>query len=99
MIAKLSTVYLALSYGISGSNLIYREVFILVYTMYKTAKACASSDGRISDTRPCLVGVRQGENLSPLLAPAVTVGETEGAMDSTSVLFFTSSFVYNFARK
>ena len=34
-----------------------------------------------------------------LLAPAVTVGETEGAMDSASVLFFTSSFAYNFARK
>ena len=34
-----------------------------------------------------------------LLAPAVTVGETEGAMDSTSVLFFISSFAYNFARK
>ena len=33
------------------------------------------------------------------LAPAVTVGETEGAKDSTSVLFFTSSFAYNFARK
>ena len=33
------------------------------------------------------------------LAPAVTVGETEGAKDSTTVLFFTSSFAYNFARK
>ena len=33
-----------------------------------------------------------------LLAPAVTVGETEGAMDSTSV-FFASSFAYNFVRK
>ena len=32
------------------------------------------------------------------LAPAVTVGETEGAMDSASV-FFTSSFAYNFVRK
>ena len=30
---------------------------------------------------------------------AVTVGETEGAMDSASVLFFTSSFAYNFARE
>ena len=67
MIAKPSTVYLALSCGIGGSNLIYREVFSLVYTMYKTAKECASSDSRISDTCPCLVGVRQGENLSPLL--------------------------------
>ena len=32
------------------------------------------------------------------LAPAVTVGETEGAMDSASV-FFTFSFGYNFVRK
>ena len=35
---------------------------------------------------------------SALLAPAVTVGETEGAMDSASVLFFASSFAYNFVR-
>ena len=34
-----------------------------------------------------------------LLAPAVTVGETEGAMDSASVCFFASSFAYNFVRK
>ena len=34
----------------------------------------------------------------PLLAPAVTVGDTEGAMDSASVLVFTSSFAYNFVR-
>ena len=34
-----------------------------------------------------------------LLAPAVTVGETERAMDSASVLVFTSSFAYNFVRK
>ena len=32
------------------------------------------------------------------LAPAVTVGETEGAMDSASV-FFSSFFAYNFMRK
>ena len=32
------------------------------------------------------------------LAPAVTVGETEGAMDSASV-FFAFSFAYNFVRK
>ena len=34
----------------------------------------------------------------PFLAPAVTVGETEGAMDPASV-FFASSFAYNFVRK
>ena len=38
-------------------------------------------------------------NWKPLLAPAVTVGETEGAMDSTSVFFLASSFAYNFVRK
>ena len=32
------------------------------------------------------------------LAPAVSVGETEGAMDSASV-FLASSFAYNFVRK
>ena len=49
--------------NISGKN------FSLVHNMYKTAKSCVTSDGQISDTFPCLVGVglRQGENLSPLL--------------------------------
>ena len=41
--------------------------FNLVHNMYKAAKSCVSNDGQISDTFPCLVGVRQGENLSPLL--------------------------------
>ena len=35
--------------------------------MYKRAKSCVSSDGQIFDTFPCLVEVKQGENLSPLL--------------------------------
>ena len=33
------------------------------------------------------------------LAPTFTVGETKGAMDSASVLVFTSFFAYNFVRK
>ena len=33
------------------------------------------------------------------LAPAVTVGETEGAMDFRSLFFLASSFAYNFVRK
>ena len=37
-------------------------------------------------------------DLKVFLAPAVTVGETKGAMDSTSG-FFASSFAYNFVRK
>ena len=65
--AKPLTVCLT-SYGISCSNLIDRE-FFSVHNIYQTANSCASSDGQISDTFPCLVGVRQGENLSPLLFP------------------------------
>ena len=34
-----------------------------------------------------------------LIAPAVTVGETEGAMDSASIPVFIFSFAYNFVRK
>ena len=43
------------------------KIFSLVHTIYKTAISCVTSDGQISDTFPCRVGVRQGENLSPLL--------------------------------
>ena len=46
-----------------------------------------------------LKSVNDDHNTSRLfLAPVVTVGETEGAMDSASV-FFASSFAYNFVRK
>ena len=34
--------------------------------MYKNEKSFVTSDGQISDTFPCLVGVRQGETVSPL---------------------------------
>ena len=35
--------------------------------MYKYEKSFVTSDGQISDTFSCLVGVRQGETVSPLL--------------------------------
>ena len=43
------------------------KILILVNNMYKTAKSCVTSDGQISDTFLFLVGIRRGENLSPLL--------------------------------
>ena len=43
------------------------KICSLVHNMYKTATSCVTSDGRISDTCPCLVGERQGEKLSPFL--------------------------------
>ena len=35
--------------------------------LYKHAKSCISANGNMSDVFTCNVGVRQGENLSPLL--------------------------------
>jgi len=43
------------------------KIFRVVHNMYKSAKSCVSSNGQLSDSFPCLIGVRQGENLSPLL--------------------------------
>ena len=35
--------------------------------MYKSAKSCVAINGLLTDNCSCLIGVRQGENLSPLL--------------------------------
>ena len=34
--------------------------------MYKSAKSCVAINGSLTDNFSCLIGVRQGENLSPL---------------------------------
>ena len=39
----------------------------VVYSLYSKAKSCVKNGGEISDFFNCEVGVRQGENLSPLL--------------------------------
>ena len=57
-----------------------------LYTPRRTNKQCLSEPVLLQ--LPCA-----------FLAPAVTVGETEGAVDSASVQVFTSSFAYNFVRK
>ena len=43
------------------------KMFNVIFNMYKNAKSCVSKDGFLSDYFRCSVGVRQGENLSPLL--------------------------------
>ncbi len=50
-----------LSGGING------KLFNIVFNMYKQAKSCVRVNGSKSDFFNCLAGVRQGENLSPLL--------------------------------
>ena len=51
-----------ISCGING------KVLKVIYNMYSNAKSCVKlSPGKVSDYFLCNVGVRQGENLSPLL--------------------------------
>ena len=38
-----------------------------IYNHYKEAKSCIEYNGKLSPFFPCNIGVRQGENLSPLL--------------------------------
>ena len=39
----------------------------VIENMYNKAKSCISANGKKSNYFPCTIGVRQGENLSPLL--------------------------------
>ena len=50
-----------LSIGING------KILTIIKTMYANAKSCVQLDGDLSDFFTCNIGVRQGENLSPLL--------------------------------
>ena len=50
-----------LAVGIDG------KIFQLIKNMYSRAKSCVALNGCLSEYFPCQVGVRQGENLSPLL--------------------------------
>lgn len=50
-----------ISYGIRG------RTFRVIYNMYKGIKSSVLLNGRMSPEFPCFTGVRQGENLSPLL--------------------------------
>ena len=42
-------------------------VLKVIQNLYLSAKSCLSVNGHLSDYFPCSVGVRQGENLSPIM--------------------------------
>ena len=50
-----------ISHGINGN------IVNAIYNLYANAKSCVKYNGSISDSFACNVGVRQGENLSPML--------------------------------
>lgn len=43
------------------------KCFKVIFNMYQGIKSCVQYNGEQSDFFPCLIGVRQGENLSPFL--------------------------------
>ena len=45
------------------------KILKVIRNMYDNAKSHVSDNNNLSDPFPCQVGVRQGENLSPLLLP------------------------------
>ena len=49
------------------SNGINGKVITVIYNMYNNAKSCVMNGSEKSDFFNCNIGVRQGENLSPLL--------------------------------
>ncbi|KAK6185461.1 hypothetical protein SNE40_007689 [Patella caerulea] len=53
--------YKVLNSGITG------KCFNVIYNMYQDIKSSVKYKNKISATFPCKIGVRQGENLSPLL--------------------------------
>ena len=50
-----------ISAGINGN------ILRAIYNLYEGAKSCVKLDGNVSEYFNCNIGVRQGENLSPLL--------------------------------
>ena len=49
------------------ANDINGRIFKVIHNLYKGAKACVRENGKFSNYFDSLIGVRQGDNLSPLL--------------------------------
>ena len=43
------------------------KLFRVIYNMYDAAKSCIKVGNNLSEVFHCNIGVRQGENLSPIL--------------------------------
>ena len=64
-----------LSSGIDG------KIFKVIHNLYNKAKSCVKNNGELSDFFKCSVGVRQGENLSPILF-AIYLNDLEKTLGS-----------------
>ena len=59
-----------ISHGING------KLMSVIFNLYHHAKSCVRANGKMSDYFTCNVGVRQGENLSPLLFASLMLVDT-----------------------
>ena len=48
-------------------NNIDGKFFKIIYNMYQSIKSCVRLNGQVTNFFPCNIGLRQGENLSPVL--------------------------------
>ena len=80
-------------------NNINEKFFRIVFNMYQGIKSCISFNGSQSGFFPCLRGVQQGENLSPVLF-ALFLNDLESSIHSNSWsginLEFVSDSLYTY---
>lgn len=80
-------------YKLIKSN-IRGKIFNVIKNMYSNIKSCVKVNQKLSDTFVCMKGVRQGENLSPLLF-ALYVNDIEDSLleNNCNYLLFDEEFL------
>ena len=73
--------------GINGT------ILKVIYNMYENAKSCVKNSNKISDFFACRQGVRQGENLSPVLF-AIYLNDFKHFLSSNSGLSFLDAKIH-----
>ena len=68
------------------------KILTIIKNMYNKAKSCDSTNGTKSTNFPCQIGVRQGENLSPLLF-SIYLSDLESFLSSKYNGFMGSEFI------
>ena len=64
---KLLTELIPPFYGKKFGQHINGKIFSVIENLYRKTKACVDVNGSLTDLFECRVGVRHGDNLSPLL--------------------------------
>ena len=89
------------------------KILRVIYNMYDTAKSCVKQQSMISGLFACNVGVRQGENLSPLLFAMflndfesslrskydglTTINELSRVLDPEDIEYFLNMYILLYA--